>query len=189
VKSVGVFVPPEYIMECRWQLDKALRDAPQVIEEVNKEFARQFGRDYGGMIDPYMCDDADVVLIALGTVSSTAHEVVDEMRAEGKKVGLVKQRFWRPYPAKQLRAIAERVKAVGVFDRAVSYGVAGPSFIEFRNAAYGLDVPTMDFIGGLGGNDVSLADIRFIYERLLEAAKTGKARREVTWLNTRGVEQ
>jgi len=189
VKSVGVFVPPEYMMECRWQLDKALRDAPCVIEEVNKQFARQFGRDYGGMIDPYMCDDADVVLITLGTVSSTAHEVVDDMRAEGKKVGLVKQRFWRPYPAKQLRAIAEKVKAVGVFDRAVSYGVAGPSFIEFRNAAYGLDVPTMDFIGGLGGNDVTLADIRLIYERLLEAAKTGKPRREVTWLNTRGVEQ
>jgi len=188
VKTIGAFVPPEYIMECRWQVDKAMRDAPAVIEEVNKEFAKQFGRDYGGMIDPYMCDDADVVLITLGTVSATAHEVVDEMRAEGKKVGLVKQRFWRPYPREQLRKIAENVKAVGVFDRAVSFGVSGPSFIEFRNASYGLDVPTMNFIGGLGGNDVSLADIRYIFEQLLETAKSGKVKREVTWLNTRGVE-
>jgi len=182
---VGVFTPPEYMMECRWNQDKA----PKVIEEVNAAFAKQFGRNHGGMIDPYMVDDADVVLITLGTASSTAHEVVDDMRKEGKKVGLVKLRFWRPYPTAQLRKIAEKAKAVGVFDRAVSYGVAGPSFIEFRNAAYGLTVPTMNFIGGLGGRDVSLADIRFMYERLLEAAKTGKVRREITWMGTRGVEQ
>ena len=186
---VGVFTPPEYMMECRWNQDKAMRAAPKVIEEVNAAFAKQFGRDHGGMIDPYMVDDADVVLITLGTASSTAHEVVDDMRKEGKKVGLVKLRFWRPYPTAQLRKIAEKVKAVGVFDRAVSYGVAGPSFIEFRNAAYGLNVPTMNFIGGLGGRDVSLADVRFMYERLLEAAKTGKVRREITWMGTRGVEQ
>jgi pyruvate/2-oxoacid:ferredoxin oxidoreductase alpha subunit len=186
---VGVFTPPEYMMECRWNQDKAMREAPKVIEEVNAAFAKQFGRNHGGMIDPYMVDDADVVLITLGTASSTAHEVVDDMRKEGKKVGLVKLRFWRPYPTAQLRKIAEKAKAVGVFDRAVSYGVAGPSFIELRNAAYGLTVPTMNFIGGLGGRDVSLADIRFMYERLLEAAKTGKVRREITWMGTRGVEQ
>jgi pyruvate/2-oxoacid:ferredoxin oxidoreductase alpha subunit len=188
-KGVGVFVPPEYMMEVRYAMDKAMRDAPKVIEEVNAAFAKQFGRDHGGMIDPYMIDDADVVLVTMGTVSSTAHEIVDDLRKEGKKVGLVKLRFWRPYPTEQMRKIAQNVKAVGVFDRAVSYGVAGPSFIEFRNAAYGLSVPIMDFIGGLGGRDVSGQDVRFMYERLLEAAKTGKARREITWLNTRGVEQ
>jgi pyruvate/2-oxoacid:ferredoxin oxidoreductase alpha subunit len=188
-RGIGVFVPPEYMMEVRWNTDKAMRDAPKVIEEVNAAFARQFGRNHGGMIDPYMVDDAEAVLVTMGTVSSTAHEVVDELRAQGKKVGLVKLRFWRPYPTEQMRKIAQKVRAVGVFDRAVSYGVAGPSFIEFRNAAYGLSVPTMNFIGGLGGRDVSSPDVRFMYERLLEAAKTGKARREVTWLGTRGVEQ
>ncbi len=186
---VGVFTPPEYMMECRWNQDKAMREAPKVIEEVNAAFAKQFGRNHGGMIDPYMVDDAEAVLVTLGTASSTAHEVVDDMRKEGKKVGLIKLRFWRPYPTAQMRKVAEKVKAVGVFDRAVSYGVAGPSFIEFRNAAYGLNVPTMNFIGGLGGRDVSLADVRFMYERLLEAAKTGKVRREITWMGTRGVEQ
>jgi len=188
-KAVGVFVPPEYMMEVRWSMDKAMREAPKVIEEVNAAFAKQFGRNHGGMIDPYMVDDAEVVLVTLGTASSTAHEVVDELRAQGKKVGLVKLRFWRPYPSEQMRKIAGKVKAVGVFDRAVSYGVAGPSYIEFRNAAYGLNIPVMDFIGGLGGRDVSLNDVRFMYERLLEAAKTGKARKDITWLGTRGVEQ
>jgi len=188
-KGVGVFVPPEYMMEVRYAMDKAMREAPKVIEEVNAAFAKQFGRNHGGMIDPYMVDDADVVLVTMGTVSATAHEIVDDLRKEGKKVGLVKLRFWRPYPAEQMRKIAQKVKAVGVYDRAVSYGVAGPSFIEFRNAAYGLTVPVMNFIGGLGGRDVSGQDVRFMYERLLEAAKTGKPRREITWLNTRGVEQ
>ncbi|MCU0851679.1 MAG: pyruvate ferredoxin oxidoreductase [Thermoplasmata archaeon] len=188
-KAVGVFVPPEYMMEARWNMDKAMREVPKVAEEVNSAFAKQFGRNWGGMIDPYMVDDAEVVLVTLGTASSTAHEVVDELRAAGKKVGLVKLRFWRPYPTEQIRKIVSKVKAVGVFDRAVSYGVGGPSYIELRNAAYGLNVPVMDFIGGLGGKDVSSADVRFIYERLLETAKTGKVRKDITWINTRGVEQ
>jgi pyruvate ferredoxin oxidoreductase alpha subunit len=188
-KVVGPFVPPEYMMEVRWNLDNAMRQVPKVVEEVNAAFAKQFGRDHGGMIEPYLVDDADVVLVTMGTASSTAHEIVDEMRKAGKKVGLVKLRFWRPYPTEQMRKIAEKVKAVGVFDRAVSYGVGGPSFIEFRNAAYGLNVPIMDFIGGLGGRDVAGADVTFMYERLLEAAKTGKARKEITWMGTRGVEQ
>jgi pyruvate/2-oxoacid:ferredoxin oxidoreductase alpha subunit len=189
VSAVGVFTPPDYMMEQRWQTDDAMRKSADVIREVNAAFAKQFGRDHGGLVDPYMVDDADVVLVTMGTASSTAHEVVDDMRSEGKKVGLVKLRFWRPYPAQELRSIVERVKAVGVFDRAVSYGVAGPSFIELRSASYGLNVPMMNFIGGLGGRDVSLADIRFMYDSLLQAAKTGKAKRDVTWMGTRGVEQ
>jgi len=187
-KGLGVFTPPEFVQESRWQVDKAMRDSVSVIKEVNAAFAKQFGRDHGGMIEPYMVEDAEAVLITMGTVSSTAHEVVDELRAQGKKVGLIKLRFWRPYPREELRKIAERVKAVGIYDRSVSFGVAGPSFIEFRNTAYGLSVPTVNFIGGLGGRDVSSADIRFMYDRLLETAKTGKVKHDVVWIATRGVE-
>jgi len=186
--GMGVFTPPEYVQESRWQADRAMIEAPKVIEEVNAAFAKQFGRDHGGMIEEYMTDDAEVVLIAMGTASSTAHEVVDEYRAKGKKVGLVKLRFWRPYPRDQLRKIAERVKAVGVYDRAISYGVGGPSFIEFKSAAYGLQVPVVDFITGLGGRDVSSDDVRLMFDRLLETARTGTVRRDVVWINTRGVE-
>jgi len=186
--GMGVFTPPEYVQESRWQVDRAMLEAPKVIEEVNAAFTRQFGRDHGGMIEEYMTDDAEVVLIAMGTASSTAREIVDEYRAKGKRVGLVKLRFWRPYPKDELRKIAEKVKAVGVYDRSISYGVGGPSFIEFRNAAYGLQVPTIDFITGLGGRDVSSEDVRLMYDRLLETARTGTVLREVVWINTRGVE-
>jgi pyruvate ferredoxin oxidoreductase alpha subunit len=188
-KVIGPFVPPEYMMEIRWNVDHAMRQVPKVVGEVNAAFAKQFGRDHGGMIDPYMVDDAEAVLVTMGTASSTAREVVDEFRSRGKKVGLVKLRFWRPYPTEQMRKIAEKVKAVGVFDRAVSYGVGGPSFIEFRNASYGLNIPVTNFIGGLGGRDVSSVDVRFMFDGILEAAKTGKAKKEIVWMGTRGVEQ
>lgn len=186
--AYGTLAPPDYVQESRWQMDKVMRDAPKVVEEVNAAFAKQFGRDWGGMIDPYMVDDADAVLITMGSASSTAHEVVDEYRAKGKKVGLVKLRYWRPYPTEQLRKIAQKAKAIGVFDRAVSYGVGGPAYIELRNALYGMSVPTVDFIGGLGGRDVSLAGIGLMFDRLLETAKTGKVKREFVWISTRGVE-
>lgn len=186
--AYGTLAPPDYVQESRWQMDKVMRDAPKVVEEVNAAFAKQFGRDWGGMIDPYMVDDADAVLVTMGSASSTAHEVVDEYRSKGKKVGLVKLRYWRPYPTEQMRKIAQKAKAIGTLDRAVSYGVAGPSFIELRNALYGLSVPTIDFIGGLGGRDISLADIGLMFDRLLEAAQTGKVKREIVWTSTRGVE-
>lgn len=186
--ALGTLATPEYVQECRWQADKVMREAPKVVEEVNAAFAKQFGRDWGGMIDPYMVDDAEVALVTMGSASSTAHEVVDEYRSKGKKVGLVKLRYWRPYPTEQMRKIAQKVKAIGVFDRAVSYGVGGPSFIELRNALYGLNVPTIDFIGGLGGRDISLADIGLMFDRLLETARTGKVKREIVWTSTRGVE-
>ncbi len=186
--AYGTLVPPDYVQETRWQMDKVMRDAPKVVEEVNAAFAKQFGRDWGGMIDPYMVEDADAVLVTMGSASSTAHEVVDEYRSKGKKVGLVKLRYWRPYPTEQMRKIAQNVKALGTFDRAVSYGVGGPSYIELRNALYGLNVPTIDFIGGLGGRDVSLGDLGLMFDRLLEAAKTGKAKRDIVWISTRGVE-
>jgi len=186
--AYGTLAPPDYVQESRWQMDKVMRDAPKVVEEVNAAFAKQFGRDWGGMIDPYMVDDADAVLVTLGSASSTAHEVVDVYRAKGKKVGLVKLRYWRPYPAEQMRKIAEKAKAIGTLDRAVSYGVGGPSYIELRNALYGLSVPTIDFIGGLGGRDISLEDIGLMFDRLLESAKTGKVKRDIVWTSTRGVE-
>jgi len=186
--AYGTLAPPDYVQESRWQMDKVMRDAPKVVEEVNAAFAKQFGRDWGGMIDPYMVDDADAVLVTMGSTSSTAHEVVDEYRSKGKKVGLVKLRYWRPYPTEHMRKIAQKVKAIGTFDRAVSYGVGGPSYIELRHALYGLNVPTIDFIGGLGGRDVSLDDIGLMFDRLLDAAKTGKVKRDIVWISTRGVE-
>ncbi len=185
--AVGTFSPPEYIQEVRYQTDVAMRKAEAVIERVNREFAEQFGRDYHGMLEEYRTDDADVILVTLGTVTSTARAVVDRMREAGKKVGIVKLRFFRPYPLEQIREIASRVDAIGFYDRSVSYGVGGPSYIEGRHALYGYTIPVMNFLAGIGGRDVMSEDVELMFDMLLKAAKEGKAEKDIVWIGTRGV--
>ncbi len=187
--AIGSFSPPEYIQEIRYQNEQSMQNAKRVIKQVTKEFASQFGRDYYGLIEKYKCDDADVVLITTGTVTGTAREVVDEMRKEGKKVGLVKLRFYRPFPAEELTRIAEHVDAIGVYDRSISFGSGGPLFIETRNALYGRTIPIVNFLAGLGGRDVTKQDIRKMFDRTINAAKEGKAEKEITWIGTRGVKE
>jgi len=185
--TIGSFAPPEYIQEIRYQSEVTMQKAREVIQQVNDDFAQTFGRDYHGLIEEYRTDDADVVLITMGTVTGTAREVVDEMRGEGKKVGLVKLRFFRPFPLQELRRVAENVEAIGVYDRAMSFGSGGPAFIETRHALYGLDIPVVNFLAGLGGRDVVKEDVRLMFEKTLKAAKEGRAEKDVVWIGTRGV--
>jgi len=189
--AIGTFSPPQYIQEVRNQTDDSMNNAREVIKEVTKEYAMMFGRDYHGLVEEYRCDDADVALVTMGTVTGTAREVVDAMRAEGKKVGLVKMRWFRPYPIREMRSIAQRVKALGIYDRAMSFGSGGPAFIEAKFALYGhADIPVVDFLAGLGGRDVTAMDIRLMYEKLLKAAEAGGGRgteKDIIWIGTRGV--
>ncbi|MDH4122926.1 MAG: pyruvate ferredoxin oxidoreductase [Thermoplasmata archaeon] len=187
--AVGHAAPPDYMMESRWLLHDALEKSKDVIRDVNDDFAKKFGRDYKGLIEEYRTDDADVVLMTVGTVTGTAREVVDSYRKQGKKVGLVKLRFLRPYPTDEVRKVVSKVKAFGVYDRAVSFGVSGPQYIEAKSALYGLTIPTVNFIAGLGGRDVTTNDIEKMFDALLDVAKTGKVKKNVVWINTRGVSE
>ena len=144
---LGAASPPEYIQESRWETDLRMRRASEVIEETDRLFGRSFGRTYGGAFETYRLEDADVALMTLGTVTSTAREVVDRLRAQGERVGLIKLRFFRPFPAERLQEATAHLKALGVYDRAVSYGVGGPSYIEARNALY--DTTTMPILSFL----------------------------------------
>jgi pyruvate/2-oxoacid:ferredoxin oxidoreductase alpha subunit len=111
------------------------------------------------------------------------------MREEGKKVGLVKLRFFRPFPAEELKKIADNVEAIGVYDRSISFGSGGPTFIETRHALYGRNIPIVNFLAGLGGRDVVKSDVRKMFEKTLKAAREGKVDKEVVWIGTRGVEE
>jgi pyruvate/2-oxoacid:ferredoxin oxidoreductase alpha subunit len=184
---LGSFTPPEYIQEVRYQTEESMNNARKVIKEVTKEFGKTFGRDYGGLIEKYRCDDAEVVLITTGTVTSTARVVVDQYRNRGKKVGLIKLRFFRPFPLQEIKELGEQVEAVGVYDRSMSFGTAGPTYIETRYALYGYTIPILNFLAGLGGRDVATKDISLMFDRLLEA-KEGKIKNEIVWIGTRGVE-
>ena len=185
---LGAASPPEYIQEVRWETDLRMRRASDVLEEVEKEFDKAFGRSYGGAFETYRLEDAEVALITLGTVTSTARETVDRLREKGEKVGLIKLRFFRPFPMERLRDATAHLKALGVYDRAVSYGVGGPTYLETRNALYdSANFPILGFLAGLGGRDVTPADVELMFRKTLAAAGRGRRAGGVTWIGTRGV--
>lgn len=182
---IGTFMPAEYIMELRRQTAGAVESAKKVIQEVNDEFATRFGRDYGGLIDTYQMDDAEAALVTMGTVTSTSRQVVDELRQEGKKVGLIKLRFFRPFPSEELKNALKDTAAVGVVDRSLSFIGGGQAFNEVRSALYGLSIPIINHLAGLGGRDVTEMQIKNMFELTLSAAK-GEKVKTVNWHNTRG---
>jgi len=184
--AIGTFTPPEYIQEERYQTHICMLNAKKVIENVTKEFASKFGRNYHGLIEQYRMDDAEYALISIGTVTGTAREVVDELRRQGIKAGLIKLRFIRPFPDEELRSIVENgnLKALGVYDRSISYGVAGPIYIEVRNALYDFSLPLYNFLAGIGGRDVVINDVRKMYDAMIKGKE-----KKIVWINTRGVEE
>jgi pyruvate ferredoxin oxidoreductase alpha subunit len=185
---LGAAAPPEYIQESRWETDFRMRRASEVIEETDRLFGRAFGRTYGGGFETYRLEDADVALMTLGTVTSTAREVVDRLRAQGERVGLIKLRVFRPFPTERLQEATAHLKALGVYDRAVSYGVGGPSYIETRNALYDTTtMPILGFLAGLGGRDVTPQDVELMFKKTLGAIGRGRRASGVHWIGTRGV--
>ncbi|MBC7108520.1 MAG: pyruvate ferredoxin oxidoreductase [Methanomassiliicoccales archaeon] len=183
--TMNPITPPEYAMEMRYQLHQAVDESKLVIEKVDREYGALTGRAYGGLIDTYQMEDAEIALIALGTVTSTARVVVDHLRSKGKKVGLVKLRFLRPFPSDELRSIAKNLKALGVFDRSVSFNGFGPVFTETRNALYHLGIPLTNHVAGIGGRDVTFEEVREMFSVIEENAK-GHRVKECHWHGLRG---
>ncbi len=177
--------PPDFATEMRYQLDRAMESAKTVIPEVDESYARLTGRKYGGLLETYQMEDAEMALITLGTATSTARVVVDELREQGKKAGVIKMRFMRPFPINQLRELATNLKALGVFDRALALNGYGPVFTEVRNALYGMEIPITDHIGGLGGRDLLPSNLRSMYE-IVERSGRGEKVRDCSWHGLRG---
>lgn len=155
--AVDPLTPGDYLQYYRELHMQAMDKARQVIKEVNDEFASKFGRDYFGLVEPYRMDDAEYVLITLGSLTGSTRIAVDLAREKGIKAGLVKIRSLRPFPADELRGLLKDRKAIGVIDRNVSFGWhTGIVYQEVRSAISSLDtVPTIPFIGGLGGEDLT----------------------------------
>ncbi|RSN72207.1 MAG: hypothetical protein DSO07_05805 [Thermoproteota archaeon] len=172
---------PFYLIE-PWQhtiyrhiFERTLDRAKGIVEEVTKEYAEKFGRDVYGLVEEYKTDGADVALVSMGCLTTAARRAVDAMRSEGKRVGLIKVRFYRPFPSEKIREIVERegIKALGVVDRAISHGAGmGPLGQDVASALYSLKSrPNLiDFVCGMGGDDVNVDDFRRALNRLLEIA-------------------
>lgn len=176
--------------EIRYQMEMAQENAKTVIEEVDREYAKRFGRSWGGMIEEYKTEGARGVLITMGSITGTARYVIDKMRAEGKPIGLVKLRSFRPFPTEELQEIGKRVEAIGFVDRNFTHGGAGGGgigTIETARALYPLeDRPhLLGFIAGIGGRDVTPDNLRYMAEKVLKTCDTGKVEKMVEWVQLR----
>lgn len=158
----------DWNMEFRRQQEEAIERAGEVAEETDEAFAEQFGRKWGGMISEYHMEDAEYCICALGSVNGTIREVVDELRREGKKVGLVKLRFFRPFPRAYFKGLSSRIKAIGIVDRDISFGYEGALGSEIRAAMSLSRQPftAIDFIAGIAGRDITRNTIRQMYQSL-----------------------
>jgi pyruvate ferredoxin oxidoreductase alpha subunit len=163
----GGLAPPEVYMELRYKMQQAMEETLDEFERVDAEFYAHFGRRYG-LIEPYGMEDAELVLATSGTVTSTAREVIDELRASGRKVGLLKIRLFRPFPAALVRQALSSAQRVAVIDRNISFGVGGIFAQEIKAAIYnaneGARPPIYGFVAGLGGRDITPDTIREIID-------------------------
>lgn len=167
---LGSFTGPELYEEFRSKTAGGMQAASRILEEVEQEYAAVTGRHHGGPLPAYKVDDADAVLVTMGTAGTTARAVVDGMRSHGIRVGLAKLRVFRPFPEQELRNLAASVDRIGVLDRSFTFGVAGAAFTEVCAALYrGRHRPLLrDYVAGLGGRDLTPEVIERMYRDLLQ---------------------
>jgi 2-oxoisovalerate ferredoxin oxidoreductase alpha subunit len=189
-KSFGTLAfPHSWYMEWRYKIQHAHDLAAKRIVEESKAFEKHFGRPWGGLIEEYRSRDAEVILVTMATIASTTKDVVDALRDQGKKVGLVRLKVVRPFPRMELREALGHAKAVGVADRSHTFGLEGPLFTEVKAALYGNDrwPPIVGFTVGIGGRDVLDTTIISLFDRL-EKVADGEMGKEVTWIELTGPE-
>ncbi len=180
----------DWLMEIRRQSSEAAKRAYTVMKDAYKDYNRIFGTNVHPFLDEYMTEDAEVVLCGMGTLSLPVKVAVRELRAQGKKVGLVRLKWFRPFPTEELRASLSRFKAVGVVDRDYSFGSpfhGGVLLNEVKACLYGAEKqPLMKgYVCGLGGREVTLDDVKLVAEEVLAAAKSGKTDNHVKWVGVR----
>jgi pyruvate ferredoxin oxidoreductase alpha subunit len=170
--------------ELRYKHMEAMERAKAKFDQIDLEFGEYFGRSYGGQIEAYRAEDAEVVLVTSGSAAGTAKVVVDARRAEGLKIGVVKIRMYRPFPSEKLAPVLKGKKAVGVLDRSIGFGLnSGPMFNEVRalSPEIGL-MPMLSFIDGLANIDITSANVDKMFRLVAEAAE-GKPYQKVTWMS------
>jgi pyruvate ferredoxin oxidoreductase alpha subunit len=184
--TVGPLDLTDYYFEHKVSQMDAIAKSPKVIKEVFKEYSELTGRQYD-IFEEYRTDDADMIIVALGSTAGTAKDVIDEQREKGVKVGLLKPRLFRPFPATDFVRALGKAKVVGVMDKSASFGGhGGPLFTEIRSALYGMpDAPKIhNWIYGLGGRDTDTGLIENLIGQLQDSA-AGKDTEDVNLLGVR----
>ncbi len=170
-RAYGALVPPEYYMEMRYDMHRAMQEAKEVSDNVDEEFGRLFGRKWG-MIEPYRMDDAEIVMVASGTAASTTRVAIDSLKEKGEKVGMLKIKMFRPFPVEEVMTHLSDRKKVAILDRDFSFGGGGIWAQEIRSALYQVESSkrpvVFSFIVGIGGRDITADIIEDIYKKTRE---------------------
>lgn len=177
----------DYYFEHRRQVFEGMVTAKKVILEIAKEYEKLTGRKYG-FFETYRLEDAEVAIVVISSAAGTARYVVDRLRSQGVKAGLLKLRVFRPFPAEELAAALQHVPVIGIMDRTDSLsGEGGPLGAELRAALYDLEQrpKTVNYVYGLGGRDVGIHDIESVYRDLEKIGKTGVVGPRVRHLGVR----
>jgi len=180
--AFGGIVPQDIYMEFRYKMQLAMDEALIVAEQADIEYKERFGRGYG-LIEPYYTDDAEIILVTSSTVASTTRLVIDELRAEGRSVGMLKIRLFRPFPFEMVRKALANCKRVAVLDRNICVGMGGIFAQEIRNALYQQELDRrphiLGYIVGLGGRDVTPEVVRSI---AVDAEKRDPREEQPIWI-------
>jgi pyruvate ferredoxin oxidoreductase alpha subunit len=167
--SLGFTAGPQHNQAFKQLQHLSMLSAGRVIRETEERFGQLFGRNYPGLVDAFLCEDAEYVIVTLGSVAGTVRPVVDRLRSMGERVGLLRIRYMRPFPELEIRDALAGTKAVGVLEKDISFGYEGTVFTNVNSALTraGAKPPRLlNFIGGLGGKDISVTDIEALFSRL-----------------------
>ncbi len=183
-RTFACFAPPDFFMEFRYKMQKAMLESQAVCKEVDGQFGEIFGRGYG-LVEAYRCEGADLILMTAGAITSTARVAVDALREKGRKVGLLKLRLFRPFPKDEVLEVIRHAEKVAVVDRSLSLGLGGIFAHELRAAMCNEPVrpPIYSYITGLGGRDTTLQTINEIVYQTYERSEPDE---QSIWIGMRG---
>ena len=185
--AVGPYSVSNYYFEAKRAQAEALKNSKQVVLDVAKEYKTISGREYG-LFEEYKMEDAEEAVVIIGSAAGTTKDAVDELRAQGKKAGLIKIRLFRPFPGSEIAEALKNVKAVALMDRTESYNdCSGPIGSEVTTALYRAksDCLAVNYVYGLGGRDVKVEDMIGIYSELEKIAEAGEVTEPYRYMGVR----
>jgi Pyruvate:ferredoxin oxidoreductase and related 2-oxoacid:ferredoxin oxidoreductases, alpha subunit len=167
-RNLAFSVGPDHNTAFKYKEHLGILQAKDAITEAESKFFKIFGRQYTGLTESYQAEDADYIIITLGSISGLVRETVDKLREKGEKVGLLRIRYMRPFPNEEIASVVKNARAIGVLEKDISFGNEGTVYTNVNSALQkaGFSIPSSNFIGGLGGKNISAQEIESIFEAL-----------------------
>lgn len=166
---------PSNNLEFKYQQNMAMEKSKKIIEEIDLRYKNITGRGYDGLVEAYKCEDADEIIVTLGSVCGLVRDVVDGLRESGRRVGLLKIRYMRPFPEDEIRKYTQGAKAIAVLEKDISFGYRGTVFTNVASSLRGSNAKIVNYIAGLGGRNIKKEEIIDIFTDLKEINENNKS--------------